>query len=302
MDAIVSEYLSFLSVERGASANTVSAYARDLKRWTAFLEERDTGVLDAAREDVSAFQARLADDGMAPSTVKRVTSALKGFYRFLAREGRVETSPCSSAPLPKVPERLPDVLSVDQATALLGQDFPATPAGLRDKAMLEVLYGCGLRASELVALNVSDVLFDEGCLRVFGKGSKERIVPISGMAEEAVRAYLEEGRPQLAKGRRAGALFLNARGGRLSRQSLHAIVARTGLGIGVANLHPHTLRHSFATHMLEGGADLRVIQDILGHADISTTQVYTHVSRAHVREEYLAAHPRAHADRDKDEE
>lgn len=297
MDAIVSEYLSFLSVERGASANTVSAYARDLKRWTAFLEERGTGVLDAAREDVSAFQARLADDGMAPSTVKRVTSALKGFYRFLVREGRVETSPCSSAPLPKVPERLPDVLSVAQATALLGQDFPATPAGLRDRAMLEVLYGCGLRASELVALNVSDVLFDEGCLRVFGKGSKERIVPISGMAEEAVRAYLEEGRPHLAKGKRAGALFLNARGGRLSRQSLHAIVARAGLGIGVANLHPHTLRHSFATHMLEGGADLRVIQDILGHADISTTQVYTHVSRAHVREEYLAAHPRARAGR-----
>ena len=293
LDANTKEYLSFLSVERGASTNTIAAYAHDLEKWCAFLEERETSVLSAGYDDVVSFQARLAEEGLAASTVKRATSALKGFYRFLVREGRIASSPCSSMALPKVPDRLPDVLSVEQANELLSQDFPASPTGLRDKAMLEVLYGCGLRASELVALNVSDVLFEEGCLRAFGKGSKERIVPISGMAEAALRAYLEGGRPELAKGARTGALFLNARGGRLSRQSLHAVVARAGLAIGVRNLHPHTLRHSFATHMLEGGADLRVIQDILGHADISTTQIYTHVSRAHVREEYLAAHPRA---------
>ena len=279
LDANTKEYLSFLSVERGASTNTIAAYAHDLEKWCAFLEERETSVLSAGHDDVVSFQARLAEEGLAASTVKRATSALKGFYRFLVREGRIASSPCSSMALPKVPDRLPDVLSVEQANELLSQDFPASPTGLRDKAMLEVLYGCGLRASELVALYVSDVLFDEGCLRAFGKGSKVRIVPISGLA--------------VAKGARTGALFLNARGGRLSRQSLHAVVARAGLAIGVRNLHPHTLRHSFATHMLEGGADLRVIQDILGHADISTTQIYTHVSRAHVREEYLAAHPRA---------
>lgn len=293
LDELASEYLSFLSVERGASGHTVAAYARDLKRWCAFLSERGVAVADATRDDVTAFQEGLAAEGLAPSTVKRATSALKGFYRFLAREGRVESSPCSALPLPKVPERLPDVLSVEQANALLEQEFPATPAGLRDKAMLEVLYGCGLRASELVALDVSDVSFEEGYVRVFGKGGKERVVPLSGMAERALAAYLADGRPRLERGGRSGALFLNARGGRLSRQSLHAVVARAGLGIGVLNLHPHTLRHSFATHMLEGGADLRVIQDILGHTDISTTQVYTHVSRAHLREEYLAAHPRA---------
>lgn len=295
LDPNVSEYLSYLAVERGSSSLTVSAYARDLKKWCAFLEERGFGVLSATREDVGAFEASLVDAGMAASSVKRAASALKGFYRFLAREGRVESSPCSTLSLPKVPERLPDVLSVAQAEELLGQEFPDAPAGMRDRAMLEVLYGCGVRASELVALDVADVMLDEGCLRVVGKGDKERVVPISGLAERAVVAYLREGRPQLARsGKPEGALFLNARGGRLSRQTLHAVVARAGLGIGIANLHPHTLRHSFATHMLEGGADLRVIQDILGHADISTTQIYTHVSRAHMREEYLAAHPRAH--------
>ena len=169
-----------------------------------------------------------------------------------------------------------------------------TPLEIRDATMMEVLYGCGLRVSELVGLDLDRVRFDEGTLRVLGKGSKERLVPFSGMAVVRLREYLEKSRPYLtcSKAHPCAALFLNARGGRLSRQSVHKIVEKAGLSIGVKNLHPHTLRHSFATHLLEGGADLRSIQEMLGHSDISTTQIYTHVQTAHLREEYLAAHPR----------
>lgn len=288
----IQDYLAYLSVERGASPLTLDAYRRDLGRWEAYLEEGDTKLTEASRDDVDAFEAYLLAKGHAHSTVKRALSALKSMYRYLVREGLSSVNPCATVHLPRLPERLPDVLSIEQVDALLSQDFPATPAGLRDRAMLEMLYGCGLRASELVGLNVTDLFFEEGYVRVIGKGSKERVVPFAGMARQAVEVYLDSGRPNLLK-QAEGALFLNARGGRLTRQSLHTVVARAGQGIHVSNLHPHTLRHSFATHLLEGGADLRVIQDMLGHADIATTQIYTHVSRSHIRAEYLAAHPRA---------
>ena len=178
---------------------------------------------------------------------------------------------------------------------MLSRPLGSGPLALRNQAILEVLYGCGLRVSECTGLDLGDCILEEGYLRVVGKGGKERISPISGAALEALGAYLERGRPALAKpyAKPTAAVFLNVRGGRLTRQSVHAIVADAGRLVGVDNLHPHTLRHSFATHMLEGGADLRVIQEILGHSDISTTQVYTHVSRTHIREEYLSAHPRA---------
>ena len=178
---------------------------------------------------------------------------------------------------------------------MLSQPFGDDAAGLRNRAILEVLYGCGLRVSELTGLDSGGLLLDEGFLRVVGKGSKERVAPIAGAAADALRNYLERGRPELAKpyAKPTSAVFLNARGGRLTRQSVHAIVARAGLSIGVENLHPHTLRHSFATHLLSGGADLRVIQEMLGHSDISTTQIYTHVDRAHIHDEYISAHPRA---------
>ena len=289
------EYLGYLAVERGASPNTVEAYGRDLARYVSWLSEH--GVTEPEGVDRAAVDAHVAslwDAGLAASSVERAVSAVKGFHRFMVAEQICEAHPTADLPLPRRPERLPDVLSREQAQALLDQPFPPTAAGLRDRAMLEVLYGCGLRASELVGLDLRDLALDEELLRVMGKGSKERLVPVVGTARDVLGSYLEGARGELASVRRpTPAVFLNQRGGRISRQSVHAIVGRWGRVAGIEGLHPHTLRHSFATHMLEGGADLRSVQEILGHADISTTQLYTHLDRAHVREVYLSAHPRA---------
>ncbi|HAM16739.1 MAG TPA: recombinase XerD [Eggerthellaceae bacterium] len=296
IERAVDEYLSFLRVERGSSPLTVEAYAGDLADYVLFLA--DAGTDDVARVDrdaIVAYEADLAERGYAVSSIDRHVSVLKGFHRFCLREGFAPDNPASTVRLPAAPDRLPDVLSIEQVNALIDHATGDRPADLRNRALLEVLYGCGLRVSECAGLDVGSCLFAEGYLRVVGKGDKERIAPIGGCALQALSAYLERGRPQLVKpyAKPTAAVFLNARGGRLTRQSIHKIVARAGLAIGVENLHPHTLRHSFATHMLEGGADLRVIQEILGHSDISTTQIYTHVNRAHIKEEYFSAHPRA---------
>lgn len=296
LDTEIREYIAYLSIERGSSPLTVSAYERDLKRYAAFLEAQGIASLERIdRDAVLAYEAELVASGLAPSTIERRVSAIKGFHRFLVRENIAAKNPTDSLRLPKVPETLPDVLSVEQVERMLSQPFDDSATGLRDRAILEVLYGCGLRVSELTGVDLGSLLLDEGFVRVVGKGSKERIAPIAGAAETALRAYLDRGRAELAKpyAKPTSAVFLNARGGRLTRQSAHAIVARAGLSIGVENLHPHTLRHSFATHLLGGGADLRVIQEILGHSDISTTQIYTHVDRAHIHDEYISAHPRA---------
>lgn len=298
------EYLAYLSAERGSSRATLRSYADDLEDYLVFLAEQGIGdVAEAAHEHVERYASDLRLRGYAPASVERHMAAVKGFHRFLAREDYCPSNPAGLVPLPKIPDRLPCAITVQQADALLSQPFREGPLGLRDRAILEVLYGCGLRVSELTGLDLSDLFLEEGILRVMGKGSRERAVPVGGMAQEALTAYLEAGRPKLAKSiaRPTPAVFLNARGGRISRQSVHSMVRDAGRSIGVDDLHPHTLRHSFATHMLEGGADLRAIQEILGHADISTTQVYTHVSRAHIREEYLAAHPRAGSRRKKEE-
>ncbi len=298
MERWVSEYLGALSVERGASANTVAAYRRDLREYAEFLASR--GVFapgTVSRDDIAAYLTHLRSRGLAPASVERQAAAIKGFHRFLVRENVTENHPTARLPLPKTPKRLPDVISMEEAERLLSQPFEDGPVGLRDRAALEVLYGCGLRASELVGLDVTDVGLDEGVLRVTGKGDKQRIVPIAGAAALALGTYLRSGRPFLRPARSVvtldPAVFLSARGRRMSRQSLHTLVKTYGERVGLSGLHPHTLRHSFATHMLEGGADLRSLQEMLGHADISTTQVYTHVDRRHVREEYLSTHPRA---------
>ena len=294
--ALMEEYLSHLRVERGSSPLTVSAYTTDLCDYASFLDGRGVGDADDVdRACVVAYEADLVDRGYATSSVDRRVSVIKGFHRFLVREGYARRNPTDTLQLPKPPERLPDVLSASQVGAMLAACTGDGPPEMRNRAILEVLYGCGLRVSECTGLDLGDCILEEGYLRVVGKGGKERISPISGAALEALGAYLERARPALAKpyAKPTAAVFLNARGGRLTRQSVHAIVADAGRLVGVDNLHPHTLRHSFATHMLEGGADLRVIQEILGHSDISTTQVYTHVSRTHIREEYLSAHPRA---------
>lgn len=293
------EYLIYLRIEKGSSENTIAQYGRDLALYAESLAaagKSDVG--DIERDDVVRFQSEVAKAGYSPATVKRRMSAVKGLHRFLIKEDVTEKNPADSIRLPKIPERLPDVLSIEQVSRMLDMHDDASCTGLRDRAMLEVLYGCGLRASEICGLDTDDLFLEEGFIRVFGKGSKERIAPISGEALRTLERYLEEARPTLSMKARnirpqdVKAVFLNARGTRLTRQGLHAIVAKAGSAIGVDNLHPHTLRHSFATHMLEGGADLRIIQEMLGHSDISTTQIYTHIDRTHMIEEYRHAHPR----------
>jgi integrase/recombinase XerD len=319
------EYLAYLAVERGSSPNTVEAYGRDLERYVGWLAHR--GITDpeaVERSDVESHISALVEIGLAPASVRRAVSAIKGFHRFMVVEQICVAHPSANILIPKRAERLPDVLSIEQVGALLDQPWPDTAAGLRDRCMLEVLYGCGLRVSELCGLDVGDIVPDEepaadparadlsggaefptyvsgpsrpceGLLRVVGKGSKERVVPIMGSAASVLGRYLDEARPQLVRpSTSTGAVFLNQRGGRLSRQTVFKVCERAGRMVGIEGLHPHTLRHSFATHMLEGGADLRIVQELLGHADISTTQLYTHVDRTHVRMAYLGAHPRAH--------
>lgn len=289
------EYLGYLRVERGSSSNTIEAYGRDLNRYIDYLA--GSGVTEpdeVGRPLVEDYVEALCDLGLAASSVERGVSAVKGFHRFMFREGIASSCPTADLPLPAKPSRLPDVISQEQAAKLLDQPFPNSAVGLRDHAALEVLYGCGLRVSELVGLDERDVFLGEEVLRVFGKGAKERVVPIIGAAARALGTYLREGRGELVGRRPTSAVFLNVRGDRISRQSIHAIVERYGRVAGIDGLHPHTLRHSFATHLLEGGADLRVVQELLGHASISTTQLYTHLDRSHIRRVYLDAHPRAH--------
>ncbi len=294
----IEEFLSHLAVERGASRHTLSAYRRDLRAYQALLTER--GVADpagASTEDVIAFVGALQKRGLAPASVERAVAAVKSFHRFCVREGFSAEHPASRIPLPKSPKRLPDVVSIDDIERLLSQPFPEGPPGYRDRAILETLYGCGLRVSELIGLDHTDLSPAEGVLRVKGKGDKERVVPLAGEAARVLADYLLHGRPYLRSKKSmhaadSSAVFVNVRGGRLSRQAVFEMVRRYGGRVGL-EVHPHTLRHSFATHLLEGGADLRSLQEMLGHADISTTQIYTHVELSHLREEYLSTHPRA---------
>lgn len=293
------EYMSHLRIERGASPRTAEAYRRDLEGYLAFLDGQGIGSFEAVtREVVVAYEGSLAEEGLAATTVRRRISAVRGYHKFLVREGLAAGNPAEAVDAPRAAERLPDVLSIEEVGRMLDTYIDERPSGLRDRALLEVLYGCGLRASEICGLNLDNLYLDDGFLRVFGKGAKERIVPIAGAAERALRTYLADGRPSLARGAShgdgasEGAVFLNQRGGRLGRQSVFNLVRKAGASIGRYNLHPHTLRHSFATHMLKGGADLRVLQEILGHADMSTLQVYTHLDRTHLHEEYAHAHPR----------
>ena len=294
LTAALDEYLGYLAIERGSSPNTVQSYGRDLVRYLRYLE--DAGIAepsDVTRQDIEAHLEALVEVGLAPASVERAVSAIKGFHRFMVTEQICAEHPTADLPLPRKAKHLPDVISHEQAAALLDQPFAQTPAGQRDRTILEVLYGCGLRVSELCGLDQRDLALDEEVLRVLGKGSKERVVPVMGTAASQLRAYLDTWREGLVGRTPTPAVFLNVRGGRISRQSVHAIVERYGRLVGIEGLHPHTLRHSFATHMLEGGADLRIVQEILGHSDISTTQLYTHVDRTHVRMAYLGAHPRA---------
>jgi integrase/recombinase XerD len=296
----VQRFLDHLLVERGLSPNTLAAYRRDLARYVAFLDERAIrDARDVADADVSAHVAAVSSssygDGRSyrATSVVRALSSIRAFHRFLLREGDVERDATAGVIRPKLPKRLPKPLSVEDVTRLLAQP-DASPAGLRDRAVLETLYGAGLRISELVGLDVDDVDLEEGSVRVLGKGGKERDVPLGRYAREATSAYLIRVRPDLATRRSRSALFLNLRGGRLTRQGCTLILQKhaTAASIG-KKVSPHALRHSFATHLLEGGADVRVVQELLGHASVATTQVYTLVTKEHLREVYFTSHPRA---------
>jgi integrase/recombinase XerD len=293
------DFLSYLELERGLSRNTLEAYRSDLQQLGEFLGRREVDPLDVRTADLAAFVTELAtpDDGRraaAPATLQRKVACLRSFYRYLRREGILVNDPTSELRPPRSRGRLPNVLSRDEVNDLLSQPRGSSSAAMRDRALLETIYACGLRASEAITLELSDLDLENGVLIARGKGSKERIVPIGSKAVETLSAYLEQARPRLVGLRDEARVFVNLRGGGLSRQGLYKIVQRHARTAGLEHrMSPHTLRHTFATHLLAGGCDLRSLQEMLGHADIGTTQIYTHLSAERLRDVYFEAHPRA---------
>lgn len=289
------QFLAHLAVERAMSSHTVSSYRRDLVKYFKHLESRGIQELqDAEREDVASFPESL--EGMASASVARALVAVRSFHSFALDEGITSLNPASDVRPPKIPARLPKAVSVDEITRIIeAASFGDGPVPFRDRALMEFLYGTGARISEAVGLERDDLDIDNRSVRLFGKGRKERIVPLGGYAVEALEAYLVRARPSLAcKGQGTPAIFLNKRGNPLSRQSAWEAISRAARRAGVErDISPHTFRHSFATHLLEGGADVRVVQELLGHSSVTTTQIYTMVSRETVREVYALSHPRA---------
>jgi integrase/recombinase XerD len=295
-------FLDHLTVERGLAVNTLAAYRRDLRRYQSFLAGRG---IDRARDSdeatIRAFLASISasthgsdERSYAATTVARTLSTLRSFHRFLLREGLADRDPAAAIVRPRLPRTLPHPLGQEEVLALLDAPPFATPTGVRDRALLELLYGAGMRVSEATGLDVDDLDLEAGGIRVLGKGGKEREVPLGSFAREALARYLSSARPTLASVRTRGALFLNARGGRLTRQSVARLVSGYARAAGIDRpVSPHDLRHSFATHLLDGGADVRVVQELLGHASVATTQIYTLVTAEHQREIYQEAHPRA---------
>lgn len=294
MNASILEYLQYLRVEKGLAANTLDSYGRDLRDFARFLDARGQEPERAGRTGVAAYLAALRYQGRAASTIARRLAALKSFYQYLGQSGLVTSDPTADLETPKQVKRLPRVLSVQEMDRLLSQPKPVAAPGLRDAAMLELLYATGIRVSELVHLDCGDVSLDLGYLRCTGKGAKDRIVPVGSAAVQALRAYLDGGRPELVRDSRQTALFVNQHGGRLTRQGFWKLIKKHAREAGIAKpITPHVLRHSFATHLLENGADLRSVQEMLGHADISTTQIYTHLAQSRLRDVYAKSHPRA---------
>jgi integrase/recombinase XerD len=294
---LVLDFVAHLEFERGLSRNTLEAYRSDLLQLGRFLERRGVTALDAEPVDIADFLASLggADGGTAsPATINRKQACLRSFYKHLRREEILDSDPTADLAAPRKGRKLPQVLTRGEVERLLAQPRGAAPVALRDQALLELMYACGLRASEATGLAVTDLDLDELVLRAHGKGSKERQVPIGRTAAAAVRRYLERGRPQLIGASVEPRLFVNFRGGALTRQGLYKIVQRHARSAGLADrMSPHTLRHTFATHLLAGGCDLRAVQEMLGHADVATTQLYTHLSSERLKDVYFSAHPRA---------
>jgi integrase/recombinase XerD len=297
VDLHIKDFIHYLIVERGLAQNTIDSYQRDLLKYEQYLKhvEQIQTFNDVTRMNILSFLKHLHEQNKSSKTIARHIASIRAFHQFLLREKVTEHDPSVHIETPQFERKLPKVLSTEEVEALLGVPDLRTPFGKRDKAMLELLYATGIRVSELVNLNLEDVHLTMGFVRCFGKGSKERIVPIGRMAAEAVEAYLTKARPSLIKNKKdETALFVNHHGRRLTRQGFWKILKKLALEAKVEKeLTPHTLRHSFATHLLENGADLRAVQEMLGHADISTTQIYTHVTKTRLKDVYNQFHPRA---------
>jgi integrase/recombinase XerD len=299
-EQLVLDFLAYLEFERGLSRNTLEAYRADLLQFGAYLQAHVYDVFGVGHAELAGFLTELAVGSperqpVAAATLQRKAACLRSFYRHLRREGTITHDPTAELRGPRKTQKLPAVLSRDEVNHLLDAPRGSSPTALRDRALLEVLYACGLRASEAVGLQLEDVNLDDEFLRARGKGSKERLVPIGREAVSALRAYMSRSRPVLVGLRPERHVFVNRRGGGLSRQGLYKIVQGYADAVGLKDrMSPHTLRHTFATHLLAGGCDLRTLQEMLGHADIATTQLYTHLSTERLRDVYFGAHPRAH--------
>ncbi|GAB6933536.1 site-specific tyrosine recombinase XerD [Calditerricola satsumensis] len=295
METLIDQFIHYLGVERGLAANTLVSYRQDLTAFAAYLKEQGVQrIEETTRAHIVGFLLHLQQQGKATATISRHLASIRSFFHFLFRERLIDQDPSVNLETPKLQKRLPKVLSVEEVERLLAMPDPRTPTGLRDKAMLELLYASGLRVSELVSLNLHDVNLHMAYLKCMGKGSKERIIPLGRIAVDATRRYIERARPMLLRSQGEEALFVNHHGRRLTRQGFWKIIKKYAREAGIAKeITPHTLRHSFATHLLENGADLRSVQEMLGHADISTTQIYTHVTKTRLKEIYARTHPRA---------
>jgi len=301
VEALGEDFLAYLELERGLSRNTVGAYRRDLAQFGAFLQARGVRPADARHSDLAAFLALLSAGGedsrpAAPATLARKVACLRSFYRHLRREELIDHDPAADLRGPRASRRLPAVLTRDEVARLIASPRGDGPLALRDRAMLELMYACGLRASEALTLTLHDIDLHERIVRAFGKGSKERLIPVGAAANAAVALYVREGRPRLVGVNVQALLFVNHRGGPLTRQGLYKIIQGHARRAGLAGrMSPHTLRHTFATHLLAGGCDLRSLQEMLGHADLATTQLYTQLSAERLKDVYFEAHPRANA-------
>ena len=295
MQEVFNRYINYLEAERNASPYTVRNYTADLMGFFDFVRAYGISSLKAVdRLTVRDYLAHLMKKGFVKASIARKLSATRSFYRYLLQEGLIETSPVATTSSPKLDKRLPSFLTLEEIRRLLETPDPSTPQGQRDRTLLELLYAAGLRVSELVQLNLEQINLDARELRVWGKGAKERIVLMGKPAAEALATYIGEGRVKLLGGKRNTALLVNRYGGRLNERRVQIILGKYARAAGIdKRVHPHMLRHTFATHMLDGGADLRVVQELLGHANLSSTQIYTHVTKSQAKKVYLSAHPMA---------
>jgi integrase/recombinase XerD len=295
VEELLKSFLDFLLVERGLSKNTIISYQRDLKSYITYLKlQKIDDFNETTRTIIVSYLLLMQRNGKASSSISRACAAIKSFYHFLVLERKIQSDPTLNIETPKLEHRLPRVLTIEEVEALLNQPDTSKSIGLRDKAMLELLYASGMRVSELISINIEDINMDLGFLKCVGKGSKERILPVGSIALDCLKKYINEARNDLIKNNDTKKLFVNNQGKKLTRQGFWKILRKYSARAGInKHITPHTLRHSFATHLLENGADLRAVQEMLGHADISTTQIYTHLTKSRIKEVYDKAHPRA---------